>query len=428
MPLGTAFNGAAGAAFGANSMAYVNGNVLVGGDFKSLGGVTRQRAAALSLSTGTALPWAPGFDAPVLSMAYGANQIYVGGSFTNYNTTNATPSLGHGLGAVDPVTGNPVPFSFLGTNGSAPVAINALALSSDTLYVGGLFTVVAGQQRKNLAALDPDTGALITGFNAVLAGGSLGVTSLALAGTNLYVGGDFTTVNAVAVPRLAALSLDTGVSSGWVPTPNQTVTALFATTDTLHVGGNFTSVNPNGSGVITLNHYAAFNLADNSLVPIDASLLPGSTVTSVAATPTVIYLGGSFASAGGNFEQNVASLSAIDATAYDWNPSPDVGPSVIALTDDYAFLGGGFRFLGQSPTNQAVGFFAAFDRAPQLQIINSTPGNVEIDLTTGDRTDAVLQGATSLKNPVWTDLQTYGPGFSQSMILPSTSHPSSFSG
>ena len=77
-------------------------------------------------------------------------------------------------------------------------------------------------------------------------------------------------------------------------------------------------------------------------------------------------------------------------------------------------------FLGQSPTNQAVGFFAAFQRAPQLQIIKSTPGNVEIDLTTGDGNDAVLQGATSLKSPVWTDLQTFDPGFPQSAILPGT--------
>ena len=420
VPLGSSFNGAAGAVFGANSMAYANGNVLVGGDFKSLGGVARQRAAALSLTNGAALPWAPGFDAPVLTMVYGTNRIYVGGSFTNYNTTNASPSLGHGLGAVDPVTGNPVPFNFLGTNGASPVAINALSLSSDTLYAGGLFATVAGQSRKNLAALDPATGALITGFNAVLAGGTLGVTSLVLAGTNLYVGGDFTTINAVAIPRLAALSPDTGVSIGWVPTPNQAVTTLFATTDTLHVGGNFTSVNPNGGGLITLNHYAAFSLADNSLVPIDASLLSASSVSAVAATPTVIYLGGLYASVGGDFRQNVASLSAIDATAYAWNPSPDVGPSVIALTDDYAFLGGNFRFLGQSPTNQAVGFFAAFQRAPQLQLIKSTPGNIEIDFTTGDRTDAVLQGATTLQSPVWTDLQTFNPGFPQSVILPGT--------
>src|ERR1035438_8425857 len=64
VPLGTDFNGAQGTPFGANALASANGKVLVGGDFQSLGGVPRQRAAALSLATGAALPWAPSFDAP----------------------------------------------------------------------------------------------------------------------------------------------------------------------------------------------------------------------------------------------------------------------------------------------------------------------------------------------------------------------------
>jgi hypothetical protein len=94
---------------------------------------------------------------------------------------------------------------------------------------------------------------------------------------------------------------------------------------------------------------------------------------------------------------------------------------VITLTDDYAFLGGTFRSLGQSPTNRVSGFFAAFDRTPQMQVQSSTPGNIHINFTTGDLNEAVLQGATSLKSPVWTDLQTYGPGFPQSVVQPSTS-------
>ena len=421
VPLGTDFNGVAGAVYGANALAIAGGKVLVSGDFQSLGGVARQRAAALSLATGTALPWAPGFDAPVMSLAYGTNRIYVGGSFTNYNTTNKIPSVGLGLGAVDPVNGNPLPFNFLGTNGASTLSINALAVSSNAVYAGGLFTVVAGQSRRFLTALDPASGSLIPGFNANLGGGSAGVSSLALVGTNLYVGGDFTTVNSASIPRLTALSPTTGASRNWIPTPNQPVTTMAASTDTLHVGGNFTTINLNGSGAITLNHYAAFSLADNSLVPIDASLLSASTVTALAATPTVIYAGGSFASIGGDFRQNVASLSAIDATTYAWNPSPDVGPSVLALTDGYAFLGGSFRSLGQSPTNQVFGFFAAYTRAPQLQIKKATLGNVQIDLTTGDRSDAVLQGSTDLLNPAWIDLGTYAPGFPQTVLIPATS-------
>ena len=256
--------------------------------------------------------------------------------------------------------------------------------------------------------------------NASLGGGSAGVSSLALVGTNLYVAGDFTTVDAAAIPRLTAVSPTTGASRSWVPTPNQAVTTLAASSDTLHVGGNFTTINLNGSGAITLNHYAAFSLADNSLVPIDASLLSASTVTALAATKDVIYAGDSFTTIGGDFRQNVASLSAIDATTYAWNPSPDVGPSVMALTDANVFLGGSFRFLGQSPTNQAFGFFAAYTRAPQLQIKKATLGKVQIDLTAGDRADAMLQGTTNLLNSVWTDLGTYAPGFPRTVIIPTT--------
>ena len=421
VPLGTGFNGPAGAVYGANALASANGKVLIGGAFQSFGGVARLRAAALSLTTGAALPWAPGFDAPVLSLACGTNCIFVGGSFTNYNTTNATPSLGLGLGAVDPILGNPLSFNFLATNAFGSVSIYSVVTSPNGLFVGGDFTTVNGQPRRFLAGLDPSTGSLIPGFNANLGGGFAGVSALAVVGTNLYVGGDFTTVNALAIPRLTEVSLDSGASINWIPTPNQAVTGLSATTDTLHVIGAFTTINLNGSGAISLNNYAAFSLVDDSLVPIDAALSSFSTASAVAATPTVIYLGGSFTSAGGNFDQNVACLSAIDATGYAWNPSPDVGPNVIALTDDYAFLGGAFRSFGQSPTNRVFGFFAAFDRTPQMQAQSSTPGNIQINFTTGDRTDAVLQGATSLKSPVWTDLQTYGPGFPQSVVLPSIS-------
>src|ERR1019366_2918087 len=242
-PMGTDFNGTAGAAYGANALASANGNVLVAGDFQSMGGVVRQRAAALSITTGAALPWSPGFDFPVMCMAYGTNRIYVGGSFTNYyNITNQlSPKVGLGLGAVDPVSGNPLPFSFLGTNTLGNVSVNSLVLSSNALYAGGAFTTVAGSPRRFLAALDQGNGSLIAGFNANLGGGYAGVGSLALAGTNLYAGGDFTTVNSLAIPRLAAVSSITGASINWIPTPNQAVTALATSADTLYVGGAFTS-------------------------------------------------------------------------------------------------------------------------------------------------------------------------------------------
>ena len=425
-PLGTDFNGGFGASFGANALAVDGGHVMVAGDFKSLGGVARLRAAALSMTTGAVLPWAPQFDAPVLSLAMGVNAVYVGGNFLTFNTTNPTPSVSPGLAAVDPLSGDPLPFYFAGTNTFTPVSITSLAVSSNAVYAGGNFLAVGGQTRRFLAALDATTGNLIPDFNANLGGGYSGVTALQLAGGNLYVGGDFTTVNTVAIPRLAAVSPIDGSSINWAPTPNQTVSVITASSDTLYVGGLFTSINLNATGAITLNHFAAFNLADNSLAPLDTALNSFDSVNCIAAASSAIYVSGSFAAISGSFLQNLGDLSSVDLTPFSWNPSPDVGPTVISLTSSYAFLGGSFRSFGQGTTNRINGFFAAFSRSPQLTVSNSTPGNFTINMTTGDGTDALLQVAPSVNATSWQTIQTYGTGFGQSVNMPLTSTPQFF--
>jgi len=425
-PSGTDFNGTSGADVGANAIAIANGKVLVAGNFVSLGGVARQRAAALSTTTGAALPWAPVFDAPVMSLAYGPNGIYAGGLFTNIYSnavvvsSNSFPILANGLALIDPVSGNPVPgFAFQGTNTSfGTLSVNALAVSAGTLYAGGSFTAVSGQPRRFLAALDPAAGDLIPTFNASLSGGFSGISSLVLAGSSLYVAGDFTTVAGASLPKLAALSPDDGSAVNWTPAPNQAVTVLAASSDTLYVGGTFTQI-----GGLAFRNLAAFSLADNSLQPVDASMDKFSSgVTAMSATPTTLYVAGSFASIGGAFEQNLASLASFNASAYQWNPAPDVPPSVIALTEDDAFIGGDFRYLGQSPTNMVSGFLAVFSRAPQLLSITlADPNTVQIITTTGDFTDAVIQSSPSPVKPVWTDVATNGaPGFWWTQDLPVT--------
>ena len=398
-------NGAAGAAFGANALALANGTILVGGDFESFGGAERQRAAALSLSTGALLPWAPTFNASVTSLAFGTNRIYVGGGFTNFNGTN----LVRGLVAVDPENGSPAPFRFLATNQTLGVTVNALAVAPDSLYVGGAFTVVSGQPRRFLAALDPATGEPITNFNAKLGGGSAGVNSLVLAGEKLYVAGDFTTVNAVANARLAAVSATDGTSLKWTPKPNRSVDVLAANEENLYVSGQFTQI-----GDATLNKFAAFSLADNSLLGFDAAMpTTAGGITAMGATPTCLYVAGSFPAIGGEFRANLACLGPVTVAAYDWNPSPDVAPSVIALTENWVLLGGGFRFWGTSSAKQLNPFLAAFPRAPQIVATSLTSTNtIRMVATTGDLHDTVIQATPNLLNPEWTNIATNpAPGF-----------------
>jgi hypothetical protein len=217
---------------------------------------------------------------------------------------------------------------------------------------------------------------------------------------------------------LAAVSPVDGTARNWTPSPNQAVVTLAATTDTLYVGGNFTVISN-----VSFRNFAAFSLVDFSLQGVDASLPTfAQGITAIGATPTTLYVGGSFSGIGGEFRQNLGCLASFNASAYDWNPSPDVQPSVITLTDNLAAMGGTFRFLGQSPTNQPYGFMAVFTRAPQfLATVRTSTNTIRMLTTTGDRNDAVLQATPDLVNTNWTSLDTNGtPGFSWTVEYPTT--------
>jgi trimeric autotransporter adhesin len=416
-PAGSDFNGSLGAGFGINAMAVANGKVFAVGDFQSMGGVPRQRAAALSVNTGSALAWAPTFTGPVRTLAYGTNRIYVGGSFTNANAGGRV----NGLAIVDPDQGNRIPgFNFLGTNQYADVSVTIVLQGGDKLYVGGDFPFVGDQARRFLAAVNPDSGALISAFDAKLGGGYAGVSGLLLAGGNLYVAGDFSTVASQSMARLAALSPTDGSARSWstIPNPNQPVTVMTATSDTLYVGGLFTQI----AGTAFRN-FAAFSLADNSLMGVDASLPNFSQgVTALAATPTTLYMGGEFDSAGGEFRQRLACLASFNASAYDWDPALDIPPTTIALTEDLAIIGGAHRYIGRYPTNSPNGFLTVFSRAPVISSARKTQNNtIRLVTTTGDRTDAVIQASPDIVNPIWSSVATNDvPGYSWTAEVPAT--------
>ncbi len=414
-PLATEVNGSSGAAYGANALARQNGRMLTAGDFLSFGGVGRTRAAALSAETGEPLPWAPVFDGPVLALASGSQGIYVGGAFTNVNRTN----LARSLALVDRLDGSVLPFTFRGTNGTAAVSVRSLAVQGDKVYVGGAFTVIGSLARRFTGVLDASTGDPYPPFDAKLGGGTA-VTSVLLAGTNLYLAGDFTTVNSISMLRLAAVSPVTGAAVFWnpKPSPNQAVNELAANEEALFVGGQFSTM----SG-IALRGFGAYRLSDNSLLPIDAALPSSGIVNSLAATPATIYVGGTFTSIGGENRHDLGALSTANGGAYDWNPAPDAGPGVLAVDENFLYLGGAFRIAG--PDSDKAPFFLAFARGPRTAITLKA-GNVQVASNSGDRLEAVLQAASSLANPVWTNLSTNSAGRPFTNSLPITGAQSYF--
>ena len=93
--------------------------------------------------------------------------MYVSGSYGGF--------LGLGyLAALDATTGAAIAWN--------PTTVSALAVSGDTVYVGGGFTQIGGQARNNIAALDAGTGAA-TAWNP---SADSTVSALAVAGDTVY--------------------------------------------------------------------------------------------------------------------------------------------------------------------------------------------------------------------------------------------------
>lgn len=119
----------------------------------------------------------------------------------------------------------------------------AVAVSQDTVYVGGQFAQVSDGSgtiitpRQHLFAFDRYTGEIRNWAPAV----NGEVWALHLEGDDLYIGGDFTTVNGESRPRVAKVSAQTGdLDAGFQPPINYgRVAEIALVNDRLIVGGAF---------------------------------------------------------------------------------------------------------------------------------------------------------------------------------------------
>ncbi|HEX9342371.1 MAG TPA: hypothetical protein VF995_01985, partial [Actinomycetota bacterium] len=178
--------------------------------------------------------------------------------------------------------------------------VSAIAVSGSTIYLGGQFTHVkdlggTSQARAHLAAVDASTGELLPWAPST----NLPVDALAVsaAGT-VFAGGEFTTVNGSARARLAALDGASGALGTWNPGADNTVRALAvsAVNDRLYAGGDFKTIA--GTARVRLT---AFSLGTGAL---DATWKPKATgtVNSLALAPGEgrVYAGGAFKSVNSN--------------------------------------------------------------------------------------------------------------------------------
>ncbi|MEM7052943.1 MAG: hypothetical protein AAF446_00200, partial [Pseudomonadota bacterium] len=153
----------------------------------------------------------PGCDDDVQAMAVMAGELYIGGEFSACGFAVANHIV-----RFTPATGE---FSGLGSGVDDDVL--ALAVMGTDLYVGGDFTEAGGVAANSIAAYDTTAtgdagwsvlGNGVTGFNGF---NGFSVRALAVMGTDLYVGGDFTEAGGSTASRIAVYDTTQPGDAGW---------------------------------------------------------------------------------------------------------------------------------------------------------------------------------------------------------------------
>ena len=280
--------------------------------------------------------------------------FYIGGSFTTVTGTSRS-YLAH-INADATLDTNFAPT----LNGT----VTALAYSSGKLYVGGTFTTANSTTRNNAAAFDT-SGTLDTTWNPNTNGN---VADIAIDGTNVYLAGAFTTVqgdagSAATRNRVAVVTTSNGLGA-WAPDVNGTVNEILVSGSNVFFGGDFSSVNSStrtdGASVSTGGTLNNWNPNTNG------------SISALATDGTNVYFGGTFTTAGAtpSTRRNAAAIAASGTSALTtWNPNITHATATVQV-NSFAILGSNV-FIGGAFTN-IQGSSGSTNARNNLAVINMT--------------------------------------------------------
>ena len=389
-----------------------DGGFYIGGTFRSVGGVARERLAHLR-ADGTVDPaWNPGVDNVPQALTVFGGRVWVGGVFTEIGGQPRT-----NLAALDAETGEP---SATVATGGADGVVTSFAQRPGSvqvggqearLFAGGTFSSIDGVQRRKLAAFDAagepvdDFTDAQGGFNGdVLALATENAGSAAAPSHRLYVGGSFSLWGPVA-PRSGLASFNAnGTLTTWNPDPPGAddhvvdlsidgehvyfarsasvrrvaldgaappidawepvfdsffvqVNAVLVRGGVVHVGGLFFGV---GADLPRTNAAAFSTAPDAAPLPWDPepgngngvyALVPGAGGTVVAA--------GEFTTAGGTPRRHLAAIDLLSGTLLPFAPQPDDVVETLDVEGPTLYAGGRFTKVGAAERAH----LAAFDTA-----------------------------------------------------------------
>jgi hypothetical protein len=396
-----------------------------------------------------------GTNGTVWTVAHIGEVVYVGGRFTEVREklpgTGGAVIPAKNLAAFDAVTGEPLDWTPRATGNSSYGEVYTIVPSADgsRLYVGGAFTSINGVSRKRIAALDPDTGQVLSDF---VAGPDWKVRAILPGLDRIYIGGDFKSVAGVPRGHLAALSPLTGALDPiWKPYTRETylddgtktewagrVTSLqFSGDGRIFVAGDFTAVNDiprrsiaavsavDGSVDTTFKPYVEDSRTHGGQHIFDLTLGSGGLYAAmggrrnylaeynpktgsarkifcdgdpqgVALAGDTLYVAGHFDLFAGVPHKRLAAVATSGfTTMHEWAPSTNsyYGVWGIDATADRLFIGGQFTWVSGQPRPYFAKFSTPDDMPPSpptgLTATATSSSTVELSWTASEDSDVV---------------------------------------
>jgi uncharacterized delta-60 repeat protein len=389
-----------------------DGKILIGGDFGLVNGVSGPRYARLnpdgSLDTefqrGTG-----GYDTVNDIAVYQDGRILIGGEF---HTVLGQPRVGIARllqdGAVDPSF-----TSAIDELGTLAQVVRVIAPQADgRILIGGEFSKVGGQSRRNLARLEA-SGALDPSFGtADGVSGAWGFNDniwaiVPLTGGQVLIGGAFATVNNTAHPYLARLNVNGTLDPSFPPgaAPDGGVTSILLLPDgKLLVAGGFLNL-----GSVPRSCLARL-LADGTPDPTAPPALGAdNTVMRLLRQPDGrILLGGFFTTLNGVPRSRIARLNADLTLDESFDPGAGVAPGgwVSALArqaDGAVVVGGSFASFAGLPTANLARVRGTFVPCLSSRLV-PVPDGLGLTLFSQPGSLYVLEAATNVLH--WRPVQT----------------------
>jgi len=332
--------------------------VYAGGQFKAVGGQSHEYVAAIDTAGGRPAPWDPVVDAQVLALAAHDSTLFIGGYFATVGG-----QLRRYLAAVDANTGGLLPWNanvdrtpdFIYDGGPR---VMALLLKDSLLYVAGSFKTIGGQYREGLAAVSTSTARATAwdprAYSANVTGAYF--RALAISSDTLFVGGLADSLGGAVGSYLAAVSTNTAARLDWDPRPNSSVLTLAMSRDVLYAGGVFSSM----SDWAVRRSLAALDATTGALLPWNPEC--DGYVETLLVCGNTVYVGGNFSRAGAQARAYVAALDSDAGLATAWNPASNGFVYALARWGSKILVGGWFSNIGGETRNN----LAAIDTASGL--------------------------------------------------------------